>query len=229
MGPIRFFIDFDGTITTRDVVDAILERFASAEWRAVEEEWAAGKIGSRECLSRQMALVQVSQSELKRLLKEIQVDKDFASFLKRAAEFSVPVAIVSDGFDFVIREVLAQHFKRSPALVENLPVFSNRLIWVNGRLQVAFSEGPACAHGCANCKPRVIDSLRASGDATVFVGDGLSDRFAAKVSDLTFAKGKLLKFCKEHKIRHKSYESFREIEEWLAGSLAIQNASYSLS
>ena len=58
---IKFFIDFDGTITLEDVVDRVLDRFASGEWKKVEREWVEGKIGSRECLSRQMSLVSAKQ------------------------------------------------------------------------------------------------------------------------------------------------------------------------
>ncbi|PYS76594.1 MAG: phosphatase, partial [Acidobacteria bacterium] len=42
------FLDFDGTISERDAIDAMLEAFAAPEWLAVEEEWQAGRIGSRE-------------------------------------------------------------------------------------------------------------------------------------------------------------------------------------
>ena len=41
--------DFDGTLTLNDTVDAILEAFAEPEWTEVEAEWAAGRIGSRDC------------------------------------------------------------------------------------------------------------------------------------------------------------------------------------
>ena len=34
----------------------------SEDWRKVEAEWVAGKIGSRECLERQMAGVAVSRA-----------------------------------------------------------------------------------------------------------------------------------------------------------------------
>ena len=49
--------DFDGTVTRTDAVDNILERFADPSWEAIEDEWLSGKIGSRECLGRQLALV----------------------------------------------------------------------------------------------------------------------------------------------------------------------------
>ena len=51
------FLDFDGTITARDVTDAILDAYAEPGWLAVEEAWKAGHIGSRQCLTEQMALV----------------------------------------------------------------------------------------------------------------------------------------------------------------------------
>ena len=57
---IKFFVDFDGTITKKDVVDMILERFADPSWKTVEKDWTEGKIGSRECLTKQLALVSAS-------------------------------------------------------------------------------------------------------------------------------------------------------------------------
>ena len=62
------FLDFDGTISERDAVDAILEEFADSRWLAVEEEWKAGRIGSRECLRAQMSLVSATPAEVNALL-----------------------------------------------------------------------------------------------------------------------------------------------------------------
>ena len=135
----QFFIDFDGTITRSDVVDMILERFASPEWKKVEAEWAAGKIGSRECLSRQMALVSMKEADLKSILKDVEVDPHFASFMKRAAEFNVPVTIVSDGFFSVIREVVKG----------KVPIYANDIKFSGKKVSMVFPKGEACEHGCA--------------------------------------------------------------------------------
>ncbi|MBI3251875.1 MAG: MtnX-like HAD-IB family phosphatase [Candidatus Omnitrophica bacterium] len=202
---IRFFIDFDGTITTDDVVDRILERFAKPEWREVEKEWVAGRIGSRECLARQMALVSASAKDLEKLLGEISLDPGFLSFMATCRERSIPVVITSDGFDLVIRRVLGS--------LNSFGLFSNRLEAVNGNLKASFSGEP-CEHGCANCKVAVIKRFSADGRKSVFVGDGLSDRFAAGAADLVFAKKRLLDFCAEKKIPHQSYSSFKDIEAW---------------
>ena len=212
---LQFFLDFDGTVTKNDVVDLILDRFASKEWKTIEQEWVDGKIGSRECLSRQIALVSASKEALSRLITEVEIDSHFVSFLKRAKNYGIPVTIVSDGFRNVIEEVLKRHLKDSPELLEDLPIFSNDLRWEKEKLKVVFPEGPVCEHTCANCKPQVITRHRVPGEKIVFVGDGLSDRFAAAVSDFTFAKSKLLKFCEENKINHQKYSTFKELDEWI--------------
>src|SRR5438876_1154800 len=44
------FLDFDGTITRRDAIDAILDAYADPQWLDIEDAWKSGRIGSRECL-----------------------------------------------------------------------------------------------------------------------------------------------------------------------------------
>lgn len=213
---LRFFIDFDGTVTTQDAVDLLLERFASAEWKEVEKEWVKGKIGSRECLTRQMALVSATQAEVLDLAASIQVDPGFVSFLRTLKSLSIPAVIISDGFELIIRTALQRVLREEPALLKTLPIYSNRLSWVTDRKVKPFflTSSSACAHGCANCKVRVMEKIRSDKDQVVFIGDGLSDRFAAVESKIVFAKRSLLEFCREQKIPHKAYEGFREIEDW---------------
>lgn len=213
---IKFFIDFDGTISTTDVVDLVLEKFADAEWKRVEKEWAEGRIGSRECLSRQIALVRATNEDLKKLFCEVGIDSHFEGFLREAAARSLPLAIVSDGFDVAIQEILKRNI--TPVLMDKLPIFCNRLEWAGGRPLAYFTGNGACTHGCANCKPAVMAQFRSPGDFLVFIGDGLSDRFAAEAADLTFAKGKLLDFCRERGLRHIEYRNFKDIQQWLIQS-----------
>lgn len=216
MDPLRFFIDFDGTISKNDVVDLILERFGMRQWTDIERLWLEGKIGSRECLSRQMDLVSASEKDFNSLIDEVEIDPYFVDFLRRAKELGVPCAVVSDGFDIVIGSILKRALSKNPELLKDLPVYSNKLLRSANGYKAQFPEGPLCEHACANCKPRVIRSLSREGERIIFVGDGLSDRFAAGEAHLTFAKNKLLKFCQDKKIAHKSYDDFRQIEDWLS-------------
>lgn len=214
MKNIKFYLDFDGTITRNDVVDMLLDRFADKAWQAVEKEWQAGKIGSRECLERQVALLKMSPEDLEKLCQEVVVDSHFTSFLKTVQKAGCQTTIVSDGFDLIIESVLKRHLSFYPQLLKALPIFSNRLELVSGGARASFLSAEICEHGCANCKPRIIQKMSGPEDVIFFVGDGWSDRFAAQVSQKTFAKEKLLHYCRDHKLDVEPYSDFGEIEQW---------------
>lgn len=210
-----FFLDFDGTITTEDVVDRMLERFADSRWKAVEDEWVSGKIGSRECLERQVECMAGTPDQLREELQKISVDPGFVPFLSAAQRLGVPVAIISDGFDFFIEEILKQAFKDRPSAVKAVPIYSNSLTYENGRWKATFPHDVMCHHGCANCKPVIMKKLANRSDRVVLVGDGLSDRYAAKKASVTFAKGRLLDVCRENHYPHKRYTHFQDVQKWL--------------
>ena len=79
------FLDFDGTISRRDAVDAILETYADPKWLTCEEEWRAGRIGSRDCLRAQMSLVRASRKQIDALLDETGIDEHFVPLLEMCA------------------------------------------------------------------------------------------------------------------------------------------------
>lgn len=222
--PFRVFVDFDGTIAESDVVDLILEKHANPKWRLVESLWMQGHIGSRECLRSQMSMVRCTRNDLKLLLRGVKLDPYFLPFLQAARWLEVPVAIVSDGFDFVIRHLLDERYRHAGDLARKLPVHCNRLRWNVTGLHVSFPGGKACAHGCANCKERVIKRLAQPGETVIFVGDGLSDRFAAHAADFVFAKKKLLAYCRSKRLPHRPFDHFNEITQWLEASARVGGA-----
>ena len=57
-GPYSVICDFDGTVTPFDVTDAILERFARPAWKTIEDEWVRGAISARQCMERQIPLIE---------------------------------------------------------------------------------------------------------------------------------------------------------------------------
>lgn len=226
MKKIRFYLDFDGTISKNDVVDMVLEKFAKKEWRDVEKEWLEGRIGSRECLTRQLKLVSATQQELAGLCREVEVDEHLISFLKCAKSLEVSVTVVSDGFDFIIQQVLGRALKEEQELLKILPVYSNKIQWTDKGPRAAFLSEDICRHGCANCKPEVIRDTAWADDTILFVGDGMSDRYAAELSNVAFAKSKLLKYCVENEIHHVPYTNFKDIENWLREHYEEMKAAY---
>ena len=201
-----FALDFDGTITQEDSTDSLLERFALPEWREVEALWEAGLIGSRECLARQVALLRASPEELDDAIDEAAVDPDFVDFVAEAEARGIALSIVSDGFDRVIRRVLAREGVA-------LPFASNMLTYRGGgRWSAGFPRArEACAAGSGVCKC----TARPAAETLVLVGDGRSDFCLAGRSDLVFAKGKLQAHCRAEGFSHVPVRGFSEILGWL--------------
>jgi 2,3-diketo-5-methylthio-1-phosphopentane phosphatase len=215
------FCDFDGTITQIDVTDLILTELAHPSWRQVEQEWVSGSIGSRECLERQMALVGTSEPQLKALIDSVPLDPHFAGFWRFLEERRIPFYVVSDGFDYIIRRLLKAagvngQFRNGSQLFASTLGFDGR------RLVTSFPYAtPDCRHGCATCKAAVIRRLSRGRRPVVFIGDGLSDRFAVEESDVVFAKGSLLAYCRETGIDGYAFETFADVRKELSRQLTI--------
>jgi len=206
------FSDFDGTITQVDVTDQILTLLAHPSWREIEQQWMQGLIGSRECLARQIALVNAPVEELHAVIDAIAVDTDFTAFCKFARKRDLPLYILSDGFDYVIRRVLKgagveRHFRVSVNL------FASALRIDDRRLESSFPHADKpCAHGCATCKPALMERLRDDRHPVIFVGDGMSDRFAVEAADVVFAKRHLLAYCRENGIPCHAFDTFKDVQ-----------------
>ncbi|WP_052293722.1 HAD-IB family phosphatase [Azospirillum sp. B510] len=214
---ISLYIDFDGTISLEDTTDLILQRFADPAWEAVEESWARGEIGSRDCMARQVALLRVTPAEFDSFAAGIGVDPDFPAFMALCHRHGVPVTVLSDGLDRVARGVLRR-------LGFDVPVLSNRLRWQgDDRWQLEFPHArPGCASAAGNCKCSrfaVSAGRAADGRVAALIGDGRSDFCAAEQADAVFAKGKLARHCQEAGIPHAAFTGFGDLaplfEEWV--------------
>jgi 2,3-diketo-5-methylthio-1-phosphopentane phosphatase len=208
----RVFVDFDGTIAPLDTTDLLLERFAAPAWRDIEEDWKAGRIGSRECLVRQIDLVRATPAQLDAFIGAIDIDPGFAGFARLCARFGHPVTIVSDGIDRTLRSVLERHHLA-------LPFFANHLEWRGGdRWRLTFPHARSdCRALSGNCKCRFAEE--ASRELSIVVGDGRSDFCVAGRADLVLAKASLLRHCRAAGLPHVAFADFGEATELLAAWL----------
>ena len=220
------FLDFDGTITCRDAVDDILERFADSRWREIEERWKSGRIGSRECLAAQMRLVQATKEQVDALLDSIDLDEGFAKLLETCATHEVEAHILSDGFDYCIDRILSRPSLNLRQHLNGARIISSHMEPDGDRWRVDFPAfHQSCGHGCATCKPAMMSLLNRDGGPTIFVGDGLSDKYAATGADLVFAKDQLAAFCQAQQIAHLRYHDLadvaKQLDELLRSNAAI--------
>jgi len=206
---LHILCDFDGTISTEDVTDSLLARFADPEWEAIEADWKAGRIGSRECMTRQVALIRATPEQLDRHLDGIEIDRHFAGFVRLARTYGMPLTVVSDGLDHAIRALLAREG------LGDLPILANHLERIGAdryRLRSPHAA-PACSAASGTCKCAVANAAETQ---TLLIGDGASDFCAGAAVDLVFAKEALLDHCRARGLPHVACGNFAEAQTLLA-------------
>lgn len=200
--------DFDGTISLLDVTDTLLNRFGQPGWQELEDAWERGEIGSRECMKGQVALLDMSEDELRAHLDGIAIDPGFVAFVQAARAHGVAVQVVSDGLDYAIRHVLARHG------LGHLPVFANRLVQVGERAWRLESPWASarCERASGNCKCQRLAQAQGEGPGpsgrVLYVGDSTSDFCVSGRADFVLAKYKLIAHCEQHGIAHAPFTDF---------------------
>jgi 2,3-diketo-5-methylthio-1-phosphopentane phosphatase len=213
-GRLAIFSDFDGTISHPDTLNFLAETFSSVEFRrGIGRQIAAGEISLREGIQQEVNTIQGTLEEVLSLLrKHVQIDSAFPAFAAWCRLEEIPLTILSAGIKDVIENLLA------PFGLHHVRILANPLQISRGRWRLQFLDDTPWGHD----KSRAVRQAKAEGYSTVFLGDGLSDRGAAEIADMVFAKSGLARYCAEQQIPHKTFTSFSEVRDELIGILAAR-------
>ena len=209
--------DFDGTITQCDVVDEFLTKFADDKWLRIEDDWICGKISSKECLEKQLKCVKkVSIKDLSNFLLNVELDSYFKEFVKHSERNGCKIYILSDGFDFFIKEILYLNN------IFNIEIFANKVTYQNERLKIIFPlYSDKCKVSSGICKCNIYNKLKSyhKNKTFVYIGDGQSDFCIAENlpdTDILFAKDKLAKHLSTSSRDFVIFNNFKEIDYYLS-------------
>jgi 2-hydroxy-3-keto-5-methylthiopentenyl-1-phosphate phosphatase len=217
---IKVFVDFDGTITLRDVGEEIFRRFGEAEnVNKIIEELLSDKISSRQCWDELCNSVPpISKKELDDFIDQLDVDPTFFAFVKFCNEKEIELVVLSDGFDYYIDRV----FER--AELTGIHYYSNKLfVGKHGKLKASYPYYDANYPTSANCKRNHIINHSSDDDYTIYIGDGNSDKEAAQYCDFIFAKDGLLKFCSKEKVSFYPFTNFDDVRSKMIELLDKRN------
>ncbi len=196
------FFDFDGTITHADSGIHLLQRLGSIGWDEASAAYARGEIGSRECLLDEWDKLPHDQAKLRAAAREVEVDPGFVPLLDALRSAGAQVTVVSDGFGFYAEEVCA---------AIGVPLLTNTVDWSTGELVFPHEDRCCPCSTCGVCKQAPVKDASHAGLTTVLVGDGTSDRKAALLSDVVFAKGALAQWCAMSDIPHTPFATLTEV------------------
>ncbi|MDQ2910901.1 MAG: haloacid dehalogenase-like hydrolase [Actinomycetota bacterium] len=185
--PLRVVLDWDGTVTERDTLDLVLERFGDPEIYARVEAELGRTLTLNEVITQEFATVTAPLEDVVPwLLEHVRIRPGFAE-LARAHR---PL-VVSSGFHELIEPVL-----ESEGLLDAVELRANSVEprpdgW-RARFRVT-GRCPACGEPCKR------GDLPTGGEV-VYAGDSHSDLCASLAADRVFATGNLARWLEERRV-----------------------------
>lgn len=205
---VQVFSDFDGTITLKDTISLIMERFAPPEWNELKDAVLSQQMPIEEGVGRMFGFLPSRDlEEIRRYAIEKSVIREgFDLFLTYCQDEDIPFHVVSGGMDFFIDPILTPYVEK----IESISC--NAITEKNDRLHVLwpFPCEQNCSGGCGCCKPAVIKEKKEAEAFTILIGDSVTDIKAAHKVDLVFARGSLVTYCEEQRLSYLPYETFHD-------------------
>jgi len=208
--------DFDGTITVRDSLDTVFDRFAPPDWREVGAAVRA-EGGTRASIPVEAAMCRAGREDFERVVREsIPVTAGFRSLLALCAECGWEFVILSEGFALHIDTVLRREG------LTGLRYYSNDLVFSEGGITVSQPHAnPECGL-CGNCKTSHVKRYRSQGYGIVYIGDGFTDYCPARHADFVLAKRALAKYCEREGIDYVPFDDFHDVVRVLRQGAAVR-------
>lgn len=207
---LAFLLDFDGTITTKDMSVALVRQFAKPE----ELEKAQGPWLPRDWFTVMAALLPPDKDRmLNYVLDTFEIRKGFKEFVTWAQDKGYGLAIATDGFGFYVEPVLDLVGAKGIRVFRNRMEFEPELKGIPGH---PHEECPRCG----TCKVGCLRDLKSEYETVLFAGDGDNDKYPAVHADAAFARARLRDVLERESRPFIQWESFYDIMRVVNGSFA---------
>jgi 2-hydroxy-3-keto-5-methylthiopentenyl-1-phosphate phosphatase len=213
------FCDFDGTVTEKDNIISIMNRFAPPGWNELKDAVLDRRISIREGVGKMFSLLPVGLKDeiIQYAVENAKIRQGFQEFLVFAEDEDIPVYIVSGGIDFFIDPII-KPFRPLAGVYCNGSDFTKETIqieWPN-------SCDEHCSNDCGCCKPSIMRKLVQSDAYKIVIGDSVTDFEAAKQADVVFARDYLKAKCEEMEIPYIPFETFYDCIEALKTKTGVR-------
>ena len=217
--------DFDETAATANVAHLLLDRFSTARVKEVERAHRRGETTFREYQEHAFDAVDATMAEMAEYVKQnASLRPGFMELANACSSSGHDLKVVSAGLDFYIQALLdASDLGHIPIVA----VTVRDRDAPNGPFRYDYPRSRAdCDPAWGVCKCAAIDEARAAGMQTVFVGDGpRGDACAAAEADFVFARGRLLKYCRENDIPAVPFELLHPVVDFVQASISSRFAT----
>ena len=216
----KIFIDFDGTITTQDVGEAIFEKFGEPNSvKEIIDDLLSDRISAKDSWIKLCNTVKkITPEALNNFIDILKIDPTFHQFYDFCENNNFEYYVLSDGFDYYIDRLFLNDG------IQHIKYYANHLtINKDFKLVPSFPYQDEELLTSANCKRNHIINHSADDEYTIYIGDGNSDKETAQFCDFIFAKDDLLKFCEKKRISYFPYKDFNDVKKIIEKLMTKKN------
>jgi 2-hydroxy-3-keto-5-methylthiopentenyl-1-phosphate phosphatase len=192
---MRLVLDWDGTVTVRDSLVAVIEEFGDPALLRELEPRVGVDLTLHEEIAAEFRAITAPLDEVVAWVGEhVRVRPGLRELAARHAP-----TVISAGFHELIDPVLAREGVELEVLANSVDARPDG--WI-----VQFRDEAACATCGEPCKRGGL-----AGAPYVYVGDGYSDRCAALAADRVFARDGLATYLDEQRVAYEPFEDLRDV------------------
>lgn len=206
--PLGFFSDFDGTISNKDRITAIMQEFVPDASAPLIERVNRREISVRAAVEQMFALIPSARFEEVRefVVSTTVIRQGFDRFVEYATKRDWPITVMTGGFDFFVDPIIAPWRDHLTVYCSQMDTSGEwlRTVW-------PYPCDDLCDADCGLCKPTILRSYKDRVLHSVVIGDGVTDFQVAHHADFVYARASLLTECQRHGLPHQAYETFDDI------------------
>ena len=211
-GAVTVVLDFDGTITEQETLDALVERFGDPDAHGAAQSELGRSLTLHEVIARGYGSLRVSPAEAAAwAVENVRFRDGIRDLVALCRDRNWPVFVVSSGVAKLIRPLLERDG------FDDVELICNDL--AGDDWAVAFRDEERCPVCGTACKRRTVAAL-AHGTRLVYVGDGFSDGCAAELADTVFARRRLAQYLDSRTLPYVWFDDFHDV----VGTLAAEGA-----
>lgn len=201
-------IDWDGTVTDRDMLDEIARTFGDPELYAqIDAGLDERTLTLHEVLRREFEPVRAPLAEVEQwLVENARIRPGFHELVQLSEERGWRLVVLSSGFRQLIEPVLRRE------RLERLELVSNRIVPDPQGWRVVFRDEDICPVCGEACKRQTVRKLLdGRGGEIIYIGDGYSDQCAAQAADRIFARRRLASYLLERGVPFEPFDDFFQV------------------
>jgi 2-hydroxy-3-keto-5-methylthiopentenyl-1-phosphate phosphatase len=192
---VRLVLDWDGTVTDRDTLELVIERFGDIATYRRTGLLMGRSLTHDEALAASFATVKVPLDDVVSwLVATVRVRAGFHELAERHRPL-----VVSSGFHELIDPLLRRERVQVELLANN--VEARRDGW-----RIRFRQGTRCDECGEPCKRAALPA-----GEVIYVGDGYSDRCAAMAATRVFATGALARYLDDRAVPYERFADLRDV------------------